>query len=254
MNLKSEKGSITVFVVASCMLFIIVALGISNFIQNKSNNEEEQYREIKKSYEKDIGNEDVIYDRLNNNIHIENVDFEAKKTYIIPTGENDVTISQKFTIVNNSLSINNIRYRWYYKENLNDENWNELGDNWTSLPKLDKTYIIKKESADEGIYALKVQINDETYNNTYTHIIKVEVASITVNQNLTTITFGDELKYNYRVGIGETLELAKSNASTVAVENNTFNYGTMTISNFLYAEATDSYGNKVYGSVNLSNE
>ena len=252
MDLKNNKGSITVFVVASCMLFIIVALGISNFIQNKSNNEEEQFREIKKSYEKDIGNEDEIYNRLKDNSYSEDIDFETKQHYVIPTDESSITISQKVTIMNNNLNINSISYRWYYKENESDANWQNLGSGWTPLAKLDKTYNVKKDNAEEGIYALKIKINEETYNDDCSSKIIVEENSITIDSSLTSITFGNELGYNYKVGTGTTAELAKTNSSTVTVTNNTYNYSTMTTSNYIYAEATDSYGNKVYISQNLA--
>ena len=250
MNFKSEKGSITVFVVASCMLFTIVALGISNFIQNKANNEEEQYREIKKSYEKDIGNEDEIYNRLKNNIYNEQVHFDDKEVYVLPTSERSVTINQKIRIVDNNLFVNNIEYKWYYKGN--DESWNAIEGQWIPLSKQDKVYNVKKEYILEGIYALKIKINDEIYNDDYAHQIRVEEANISIDQSINTIQFANQLKYNYKVGIGETTELAKDNAGSVTVDNNnSFNYGNMTTNNFLYAEATDSYGNKVYISKNL---
>ena len=250
MNLRNEKGSITVFVVASCMLFIIVALGISNFIQNKSNNEEEQYREIKKSYEKDIGNEDKIYDRLKNNIPSSQVAFDEKQDYTIPTDATSVTISQKFTILDNSLVINSLDYKWFKK---NNEVWEEIDNQWISLSKLDKVYTIKKDDAQIGIYALKIRINEEEiYNNDCSKEISVKQANVTVTPSSKTITFSTELKYNFKVGTGQTSELAKDSASSINVTNNTYNYGTMTLSDYLYAEATDSYGNKVYISKNLT--
>ena len=60
-NFRNEKGSITVFVLASCLFFIAAVSCTQIYMQSKQTAIEREYRQIKVNYESDIDNMDDIY-------------------------------------------------------------------------------------------------------------------------------------------------------------------------------------------------
>ena len=74
LNIKQEKGSITLFVVIAMMFFLMIVVGIYMQSQNKLQAQYSEIDAIKTNYEmlSGIGNEDNIYNQLyeveNNNI------------------------------------------------------------------------------------------------------------------------------------------------------------------------------------------
>ena len=69
-NLKSEKGAITLFVLLACLFFIISLLGVYNYIQNRNQASNSEYQKVKENYEKDIGNEDNLYEKSMENVNV----------------------------------------------------------------------------------------------------------------------------------------------------------------------------------------
>ena len=66
MNLKSQKGSITLFVLVSCLFFLASVACVNMYMQSKQVAVDREYRQIKATYEKDINNMDSIYTELSN--------------------------------------------------------------------------------------------------------------------------------------------------------------------------------------------
>ena len=64
LNLKSEKASITLLVLISMLFFLIVVSSVGVYVKNKELAVEKEYQEIKESYEKDVGKEDEIYEKI----------------------------------------------------------------------------------------------------------------------------------------------------------------------------------------------
>lgn len=60
-NLKSQKGSITLFVLAACLFFIVTIASTYAYAHRKNQAVEKSIAQIKSRYEKDVGNEDEIY-------------------------------------------------------------------------------------------------------------------------------------------------------------------------------------------------
>ena len=71
-NLKNEKGSITVFVLASCLFFIGAVACTQIYMQSKQTAVEREYRQIKSNYETGE-NIDSVYEEINNQIKKENI-------------------------------------------------------------------------------------------------------------------------------------------------------------------------------------
>ena len=53
-NLRNQKGSITLFVLTSCLFFIASITGIFIYTQSKQIAVEREYRQIKSIYEENI--------------------------------------------------------------------------------------------------------------------------------------------------------------------------------------------------------
>ena len=66
LNIKQEKGSITLFVLIAMMFFLMIVVGIYMQSQNKLQAQYSEIDAIKKNYESasGIGNEDNIYNEL----------------------------------------------------------------------------------------------------------------------------------------------------------------------------------------------
>lgn len=243
-NFRNQKGSITIFVIASCLLFVTTVMGIATYVQNKVNNEEEEYRKIKATYEQDVGKESEFYSNIVANTNINSsdtsVNFAQKEVYIIPTGSTTVLISQKFDVVETE-EISTIEYAW-----TDDPEGTVEDASWVSLQKGEDTYTVKS-SKEAGNFYLKVRLN-ETEIITSEEII-VNFSEITVDTTNRKIVFGADLKYNFKVGIGTTIDEAKANKQAVSVNENNEIDVTINSGEYIYAEATDSYGNKVYNNV-----
>ena len=61
---KNQNGSITLFILLSCLFFLVVVVSVSMYLKNKETSIDEQYQSIKKSYEKNVGNEESVYIEL----------------------------------------------------------------------------------------------------------------------------------------------------------------------------------------------
>ena len=246
-DLREDRGSITIFVLASCLFFLISVTGVQVYTKNKQIALEDDYIQIKKTYEQDLDNEEKIYNLLNNESKSGNItiDFYSGEGYLIPTDGDSVDIMQKFTVNNGTNnSIKSISYGWSSNASIEPENW----DNLSAQSLL---YSVKKSNAQEGTYYLWVNIIDEEDNN---EIIKNEDGISVYSEDITiakdgdnaVITYPSEVTiYNKKVGQGETEQEAKAN-----LQNNTNSIVGIS-SDVVYVEATDSYGNKIYSSMEI---
>lgn len=64
MNLKNNKGSITLYILVSLLFFIIAIVNVQAYLKTKESGVESEYQKIKASYEKDASE---VYTRLNSN-------------------------------------------------------------------------------------------------------------------------------------------------------------------------------------------
>ena len=61
MNTKNQKGSISLFVLLSCLFFLVVVTSVAVSAKNKEAKVDAEIARIKAIYEKDVGNEEAIY-------------------------------------------------------------------------------------------------------------------------------------------------------------------------------------------------
>lgn len=244
-----EKGSITIFVLASCLFFLVSIMGVEVYTKNKQMAVDEKYHQIKSTYEKDLENKEKIYNDLittNKNENIE-VTFETREKYLIPTNATGVTISQKFTIKDGTnYSIEKVKYGWSNTQSSEPTEWKEL-------PERTLSEIVKKSDVASGSYYLWVKVVDENSNEkSYVDInsidvIKEEILITKLDSKTVQIIYPEiENIYNKKIGIGENEQEAKNNAVYDIEEQVEVDSGKN-----IYVEATDSYGNKVYKSMSI---
>lgn len=241
-NLKSERGSITIFVLASCLFFLISTVGVQVYTQNKQTALEKDYMQVKETYEKDIANQEKIYNKLKDISKSGNimVSFETQDGYLIPTGANSVNISQKFTIDNGTNNeIQRISYGW--SNNVGTEPLE-----WIDIPLNNSTNLVQKKDAEVGDYYLWIRVIDEESNQIVQNMdnavsVYSEEISIAKSGDDAVITYPSQVPfYNKKIGQGLNEEEAKLN------KVNNANSSVAITSNYVYVEATDSHGNKIY--------
>ena len=129
MNLKSQKGSITLFVLVSCLFFLASVACVNMYMQSKQVAVDREYRQIKATYEKDINNMDSIYTELSN-----------KNNLIVNFGVPEFDKTQNKVFINvftnlEYLNIDTLKYGWYSCDKEHEEDVNEISinlvENWT---------------------------------------------------------------------------------------------------------------------------
>ena len=65
--MKQEKGSITLFVLVSCLFFVLMLVGAYTFTLNKIQTQEQNLKQIQENYSRDIPRIDEIYQEMINN-------------------------------------------------------------------------------------------------------------------------------------------------------------------------------------------
>lgn len=106
-NLKSEKGAITLFVLLACLFFVISLLGVYNYVQNRNQASNSEYEKVKENYEKDVGNEEIVYEKVNSSKLFFMSELEKNKVVMDRTGVDiNITISNNNGILFNSFPVN----------------------------------------------------------------------------------------------------------------------------------------------------
>ena len=240
---RGERGSITVFTLASCLFFLVSVMGVQAYTKNKQMSVEDDYKRIKQNYEVEVNNQDEIYNKYKDVTISENgVTFEAQEGYIIPTGATACTISQRFTVETEPNNrVQSISYAWN-----NAPDTQPLENAWQNLSIQSLTHTVSKNDATQGSYYLWVKVKREASND----VTAVQGREITVSSDGITIVNTDSNAvitypvsvslYNKKIGQGETEFEAKSR-----LQNDT-STTTPISSNVIYVEATDSHGNKIH--------
>ena len=127
MNLKSQKGSITLFVLVSCLFFLASVVSVNMYMQSKQSAVDKEYRQVKANYEKDINNMNSIYAELlgKNNLSV---------NFAIPEiNQTNKKISVDIYLNLEYLNIKTLKYGWYYSNEEVNTNYLQSNNviNWT---------------------------------------------------------------------------------------------------------------------------
>lgn len=160
MNLKSQKGSITLFVLVSCMFFMASIVSVQMYMQSKQTAVDKEYRQIKANYEKDINNMDSIYAELSskNNLSV---------NFGVP--EFNKTKNKIFVDVSTNLEyskIGTIKYGWYYDTDYTENPVSSNITTWTYVETQngENKFVTNCDYTENvGYYYLCVMIDDMTF-------------------------------------------------------------------------------------------
>ena len=103
-NLKSEKGSITLFVLVSCMFLVASIACTQMYMQSKKIAVDREYRQIKSNYEGNSLDENVLkedYERLAKNTNME--------INIVNVNHEDSKLSVEFKLNDTDINVNSIK-------------------------------------------------------------------------------------------------------------------------------------------------
>ena len=151
-NLRSEKGSITLFVLVSCMFFIASVACVQIYMQSKQTAVDREFRQIKDNYEGNSLDENNLKESYEKILKQKNIEIN-----IINTSIKDESIIVEFNV--NDVDINLIKYGWS-KEDAIDK-----VSKWTYIEKSsskDNMLAIYDEEAPSVDYYLFIVINDFT--------------------------------------------------------------------------------------------
>lgn len=157
LNLKNERGSITLFVLVSCLFFIASVTCVQMYMQSKQASIDREYRQVKANYETQLADSaslDETYAQLS---ELENITINIEKT----TLESNQLIVE-FSLSNRTnLKINTIKYGWGTSSSMDTVSaWNYLEAESVQ----DKMIAINNQAITSGTYHLFVVIdNKEIY-------------------------------------------------------------------------------------------
>ena len=156
MNLKSQKGSITLFVLVSCLFFLASVACVNVYTQNKQIAVDREYRQVKANYEKDINNMESIYRDLSlkNNLEVQFGAPEFDKT------KNKIFVNVFANL--EYLNINTLKYGFYCSnENINNPSINNI-TNWT--------YVEVQNGENEFVATIDLQKDNNNQYYTYYYL------------------------------------------------------------------------------------
>ena len=78
-NLRNEKGSITLFVLISCIFFIASVACVQMYMQSKQTAVDREYRQIKESYEQSV-DENTINNEYTKVAQLKNINIVVENT------------------------------------------------------------------------------------------------------------------------------------------------------------------------------
>lgn len=151
-NLRSEKGSITLFVLVSCMFFIASVACVQIYMQSKQTAVDREFRQIKDNYEGNSLDENNLKESYEKILKQKNIEIN-----IINTSIKDESIIVEFNV--NDVDINLIKYGWTKEDTI------DKVSKWTYIEKSsskDNMLAIYDEEEPSGDYYLFIVINDFT--------------------------------------------------------------------------------------------
>ena len=151
-NLRSEKGSITLLVLVSCMFFIASVACVQIYMQSKQTAVDREFRQIKDNYEGNSLDENNLKESYEKILKQKDVEIN-----IIDTSIKDESIIVEFNV--NDVDINLIKYGWAKEDTI------DKVSKWTYIEKSsskENMLAIYDEEEPSGDYYLFIVINDFT--------------------------------------------------------------------------------------------
>ena len=156
-------------------------------------------------------------------------------------------------IDNSDTQISDIYYQWSDSSDTEPTDW---------ISGIDNNDLLEKNDCDKKSYYLWIRVLDDDNNETISvskafvvrdAIIDINYDSSVMNPILNVdITFDSILTQSHKYGFGDTVTSARNNRSDISVTNNSASVN-VDENGYIYLEATDSMGNLVYKSEQITN-
>ena len=247
---KSEKGSITLFVLLAILFFLIVIFSVFMTSSNKNRIQLSELDKIKQEYEKDVENIDEIYEEVAAKELIQVAFDKNGDTYNIAK-DGTVDISTNVSIsYEEGMTIISREYGWSNSSEKEPTSWTSFAED---------SITVTNKAQGQGSYYLWVRVknNRDITNTTASNVFQVNENEIGLSKDINeytkdkvtvTIDYKDTYVTNKKVGIGKTVDEAIKNA--VANENTTVE---VTENCFVYVTAEDAYGNVSSNYIEIDN-
>ena len=251
-NFKNDSGSVTLFVLIAMIFFLIVCFFIYTNSNNKKISQMKELEQLKKNYESSIDEIDDKYEDIVSNEII--IEFSPNGgEYVMPTnGLAKISIKVNATSKKENDNIEKIYYQW--------TNSTEEPTNWTDT--MSNGQMIEKDDCKIGQYYFWVKVIDNKGNEkigmSQAFNIKEGKTQVAYNHSVTkgplkvNLIFDSILSKNHKIGYGKTETLARNNMKNATLTNNNAQID-VPENGFIYAEATDTVGNKVYITEEITN-
>ena len=152
MKLKSQKGSITLFILVSLLLFIAMVISVYTFMQGKSSSINNELKQIKSKYE--ISDNDLT------NLYNSTINFMPT----INLTRNQNKVNGRITLNTSNLNIKVLKYGWVKsdRELAKNELSTENIMDWTFLENQEGNFNIDiiKEDVQVGYYYICLTVNN----------------------------------------------------------------------------------------------
>lgn len=162
-NIKEQRGSVTLFVVISCLFFIATVVCIQMNMNSKQISADREYRQIKSNYEKDINNADEIYSNLllENNLEVQFADIECNNI-----NENNINISAKIIFNIANIDVRELKYGWINSQNIIQNFNSDSIENWTYVENangFNQIIATLDNVPNQGYYYLVLRLNNKEF-------------------------------------------------------------------------------------------
>ena len=156
LNFKNEKGSITLFVLVSCMFFIASVTCVHMYMQSKQVSVNREYRQIKANYEANMADTNSLKEAYYQLSQIKNLNIMLEKT----TYQNNQLIVE-FTLNNTeNIEVKTAKYGWGTNTSIDTvTEWNYIESGSVN----DKMIAVYNHAATTGDYHLFVVIDNQDF-------------------------------------------------------------------------------------------
>ena len=153
--MKNERGSVALFVLLSMLFFLAIVTSVGISVQNKETRLDAEYAKIKANYEKDLGNEEKIYNDKKN---------ISGELIMQEVGDKRV----KFILKTNVAENETYGYKIYIKDNIENDNYRILKEGTTSNKIIEAEVVTFFDVGIKGAKAELIKNSDTiTINGTY---------------------------------------------------------------------------------------
>lgn len=151
-NLRNQRGSITLFVLVSCMFFIASIICVQMFTQSKQTAVDREYRQIKSNYEGDTLSKTNLNEQYTQLSNLKNVDID-----IIETTKSENNLMVKFKLSSTDIDVETIKYGWGTGTTVDTvSNWSFIEISGAK----ENMFAFNREAGDFESYNLFVVVND----------------------------------------------------------------------------------------------